>query len=289
MRASSTTDELHGNFWPATDGYHLAWLRANANGANAEVQLFGGLSLNDGEVAVTPGSESPLQCNRGQFLWKDSQANLQYAIRGTIDSVCTAPAAQFDGPWLADGFVAGFGNVQGSVQTDNEVFLYEGYPPDDAERPLPPFMLIPAAGSHRVELQWDAILGATSYNLYLAETPGITKETFASLPAGRRIEAIIANSIEICSLPNDTTYWFAVTAVNDEGEGGVSVEVSATPTSGSPSNLEEITRLIRCLSGPGAESPPQGCSSESYANADLTCDSHVDLKDFSVLANFQTE
>lgn len=289
IRISADTDAAHGNFAPATDGYHIAWLFGDADQTNLDILLYGGLQLNDASSRpFTPlgNNEFPLQLQRGQLLWKDIQSNLRYAADGAIETLCLMPATAFSAPWLADGFIAGFGPVQGSLETDNEVFIRDGIPPNDADQPMPPILIVATPDNHSIFLEWDGILGASSYNLYLAEQPGVTRDNYASLPGGRQIAGIASPSIKVCELVNGAAHYFVVTTVEGGNEGGESAEVSATPNPEGITGLAEITVLLDCLSGPGATEAPEGCAPAAFYDADLTCDGDVDLKDFAVLSNF---
>jgi hypothetical protein len=150
---------------------------------------------------------------------------------------------------------------------------------------MPPILILPTPGDGSVILQWDSILGASSYNVYLAEQPGVTKDNYASLPAGRRIAGIPSQSTKVCELTDGVTYHFVVTAVEAGDEGENSAERSTTPTPQPAPDLADVTALIRCLAGPGVSLPPTGCSALAFHTADLTCGGDVDLKDFAVLSN----
>lgn len=231
VRISPDTAPGHGNFAPTTDGYHIAWLYGDADGTNLDVMLAGGLQLND--AASRPQSllfdEFPVQLNRGQAIWKGIDGNLRSLVEGRIEPVCTTPVATFRSPFLADGWIAGFGPIEGAAGTDNEVILQVLEPPADSDTPLPPLKVAPAAGSREVALRWDRIVGATAYNIYLAESAGVTRTNFASLPGGRRIAGIPGESEIATGLVNGRRYYFVVTAVEGTDEGSESAEVSATP------------------------------------------------------------
>ena len=77
-------------------------------------------------------------------------------------------------------------------------------------------------GDSKVIVSWNAVSGASSYNIYYATTPGVTKST------GIKIENA-TSPYEIIGLTNGTPYYFVVTAVNAFGESSESTEVSATP------------------------------------------------------------
>lgn len=70
-------------------------------------------------------------------------------------------------------------------------------------------------------LQWDAVEGATGYNVKRSLTPGGPYETI-----GTNITGTTYVDDEVT---NGTTYYYVVTAVNVDGESGNSNEVALTP------------------------------------------------------------
>lgn len=89
---------------------------------------------------------------------------------------------------------------------------------------LPPVNVVVApSGSGKVTVTWDAVDGASGYNLYWSTTAGFTK-TMATKVTGARSPYLHTG------LVNGTTYHYAVTAKNSsEEESALSNEVSATP------------------------------------------------------------
>jgi len=71
----------------------------------------------------------------------------------------------------------------------------------------------------KVTLSWDEVDGATSYNVYFSTQPGLT------LLNRYRIKNA-TNPITIVDLEPGITYYFAVTVVDDFGEGEISKEIS---------------------------------------------------------------
>jgi sugar lactone lactonase YvrE/fibronectin type 3 domain-containing protein len=89
------------------------------------------------------------------------------------------------------------------------------------------------SGNAQDTLSWQAVTGATSYNVYYRTTPGV------SVANGTKI-ANTSSGTAITSLLNGTEYYFVVTAVKNGLESAVSSEVGATPqasTSGVVSGL----------------------------------------------------
>ena len=78
------------------------------------------------------------------------------------------------------------------------------------------------AGNALVNLSWSAVLNATSYNLYRSTTPG-GEGTTPYKPG------LTGTAYTDTGLTNGTPYYYWLTAVNSLGEGGHSLEVSATP------------------------------------------------------------
>ncbi|WP_284638153.1 S-layer homology domain-containing protein [Paenibacillus silviterrae] len=90
-----------------------------------------------------------------------------------------------------------------------------------------PSLLSIAAGEGRVHLTWSQVTGSVQYAVYLR-----TSSSGYSTPV-----ATVSSSVyemDITSLTNGTTYYFAVKASHPGGESGFSNELSATPQVASP-------------------------------------------------------
>lgn len=287
VRLSVDTDASRGNFAPATDGYHVAWLSGAADGTNLDVVLYGGLQFNDAAHRPAPIAfvEFPLQLQRGQLLWKDLLGQLSYARAGTIDGICVTPATTFTAPWLADGFVAGYGPQEGTPQPDNEVFIYPGIAPSDDDLPMPPLLLRATPRRDSVILEWDQILGADEYNIYLAELGGVSKSNFSSLPGGRSLGSLSLNAARACGLSAGISNYFVVTAIENSDEGRDSIELEATSDPEWVASLGDASQALDCLAGPGREVESTGCRAFDFAASDFDCDRDVDLADYAILTN----
>ncbi|KXK33376.1 MAG: hypothetical protein UZ01_00084, partial [Candidatus Brocadia sinica] len=97
------------------------------------------------------------------------------------------------------------------------------------------------AGSGMVNLSWDSVAGATSYNIYLSRYPGINKSNWRTL-AGMQIQKI-TSPYQLTGLNNGTIYYFVVSAVNSFGESLSSNEINSTPQAhlNSPIFFEDIS------------------------------------------------
>ena len=100
---------------------------------------------------------------------------------------------------------------------------------DDSTSPTPPLAAPTGVSAQAspglnlaVTVSWEAVSGAAAYNLYWATSAGLDTST----------SAVVTNASSpytVTALPKDTLCWFAVTAVNTDGESVLSKEVSATP------------------------------------------------------------
>jgi phage tail-like protein len=70
-----------------------------------------------------------------------------------------------------------------------------------------------------ISVSWSGVTGATSFNLYMASVPGVTPRNGQCLPT------IVPGLI--LSMPAGYRRYFVVTAVNAQGEGLASTEISA--------------------------------------------------------------
>ena len=89
-----------------------------------------------------------------------------------------------------------------------------------ASPPPAPTGVSAAPGDSRVTVSWNAVSGASSYNVKRSTTTGGPYTTVGS---------VTASPFTNTGLTNGTTYFYVVSAVNSAGEGPNSAEVSATP------------------------------------------------------------
>jgi len=99
--------------------------------------------------------------------------------------------------------------------------------PSPSPTPFPPTNLIAEGDRQKVSMVWDASTGATSYNLKRrTTTTAWTVVATGILPT--TIAGAVVNRFEDEDVIPDTTYSYAVTAVNANGESGDSNVASAT-------------------------------------------------------------
>lgn len=227
VQISAETDATKVLTRPQTDGRHVAWYRSNADGSSPQIVLDGGLVFPAGALGKID-FEFPFHLDRGQLLWTSSgtapRSFLYYDGTSTY-TIDPSPATNVLVPWLTDGTIAFVGPTP-TGGTDNEVFRVTGTTPSDSAQPSPPMLVTATLGSGQATINWDRILGATSYNLYVASAPGVTKDNYATLAGGRRITGVTPPYT--LPLADNDSYSFAVTAVDATGEGPSSSPASMT-------------------------------------------------------------
>src|ERR1035437_6929982 len=80
-------------------------------------------------------------------------------------------------------------------------------------------------GNGQVTISWNAVSGATSYNIYWSTTSGVTKTN------GNKITNILKSTYTHTGRTNGTPYYYVVAAESFWGVSGASVQVSGTPSS----------------------------------------------------------
>jgi hypothetical protein len=102
--------------------------------------------------------------------------------------------------------------------------------------------------SNQVTVSWQAVEGASSYNIYWSNTGGLTPAT------GTKISVPFQSSnYTQKGLANGTNYYYIVTAINSSGESMASSQANAGP---SPSSAPYIAAKVFTLAGGGV--PPWG-------------------------------
>jgi len=98
-----------------------------------------------------------------------------------------------------------------------------------------PDSLVAVAGDSKVTLSWDAVTGATGYNVKRSITAGGPYSTIASNVSG--------TSYVDTDVVNGTTYYYVVTAISADGESTNSNEASATPVASPVEEGEAVLRV----------------------------------------------
>jgi len=85
-----------------------------------------------------------------------------------------------------------------------------------------PLNVVANNGDTENTISWDAVAGATHYDLYWGNTPGVTKLT------GTKIASVTSPYVHT-GLTNGTNYYYVVVAGDAQDDSPISLEVSATP------------------------------------------------------------
>lgn len=114
--------------------------------------------------------------------------------------------------------------------------------PQISPPPSAPANLSAVEGNGTAALSWNSVAVATSYNIYFATEPYVSKKYGTKVtytPPAPQPPKIIKS---LTPLSNKTAYFFVVTAVNGNGESAESAVVSATPIAG-PAPANAMVRI----------------------------------------------
>ena len=113
----------------------------------------------------------------------------------------------------------------------------------------PPLAVPPAptgatavGGTRLVTVTWNAVSGATSYNLYWSTTIGVTVAT------GTKITGV-TSSYQHTGRADGTAYFYIVTAVNSVGESVASSQATATTNAAPPPPIDGVSLYNQHCSG----------------------------------------
>jgi fibronectin type 3 domain-containing protein len=198
-----------------------------------QVDAFSSIRSSDGALTVmvinknlydpaNPSATTPITLNLSNFNAAATAQEWQLAATNPGDQT-VAQIRQ-----LADAPIAG-GNLTVSVPMES-VTLFVIKP--GATAPPAPTGLSATPSDGRVALSWNAVAGATSYDVYRGTSSG--GETL--LQSG-----VAGTTFADTAVTDGTTYYYTVSAVNAAGEGPHSTEVSATPQVGAPAAPTGLT------------------------------------------------
>jgi len=126
--------------------------------------------------------------------------------------------------------------------------------------PAAPTGVTAAGGNQQVTVNWNAVSGATSYNLYWSTSPGVTVAT------GTKI-ASVTSPFAHTGLADSTPYYYVVTAVNGAGEGPASGEATATTNAPALDGAALYGTYCSGCHGPLATSSKKGKTAAQISSA----------------------
>jgi hypothetical protein len=96
------------------------------------------------------------------------------------------------------------------------------------------------AESGEVEVSWEEVAGARSYNIYMSNAPGVNRLS------GYRI-ARVASPITITGLETGTTYYFILTVIDESGESQVSEEIEYTAVQDDTGSIRFVPQVKEAI------------------------------------------
>lgn len=150
-------------------------------------------------------------------------------------------------------------NVAGESAVSSEL----GATPQAPSVGVPSGLNITGGEIGQVTLNWAAVEGATSYNVYYSTSPGVTTAN------GTKITGVSPGSA--IDLANGATYYFIVTALNGTFENPVSTDVSATPRA-VPNLIGGVIQTPLTMNGTVTTFAPPSTDTYAFPPSGLTTD-----------------
>ena len=182
-----------------------------------------GATAGHGEVTV---NWSPVTGATSYNIYFDNTAPVTKATINKVTGITTSSKVVTG---LTNGktyyFVVTAVNANGESVESSQVSAT----PTPAPAPPAPTGVAANAGPGEATINWSAVTGATSYNIYYATTAGVTKTT------GTKVAGVTSPKV-VTGLIRGTTHYFVVTAVNSDAVESVeSSEAFTTPNPPNPS------------------------------------------------------
>lgn len=107
-----------------------------------------------------------------------------------------------------------------------------------------PWPLTVVASPGQATLSWSPYPGAVGYTLYWASAPGVTAESYSTLPSGHAVPGIAASPYTATGLPDGALVWLRVVPNLASGTGTPSREAAAVMAPTAPSLIESHPFLL---------------------------------------------
>ncbi|WP_128895711.1 fibronectin type III domain-containing protein [Longirhabdus pacifica] len=206
-----------------------------------EVELYNNYKFNTGLPKPI------LYANSGnmevQLYWDDIETADTYSVYLQNDTGIYKKIAKD----ITDTFYTHTGLTNGKVysfaitahDTNGNITYVSKYSNEVSATPMgitKPLNLTATAGDAKVMLNWNEVTEADTYNVYRSLTSGGPYTSVATNVYG-------ASYVD-SPLTNGTTYYYVVTAVNENGESGYSNQASTTPQANDNSNRAILTIIL---------------------------------------------
>lgn len=219
----------------ASTTYYYVVTAVNSGGESASAQASATTAAAP-PVPTVPAAPTGVTATGGtkqvNISWPISGAtsyNIYYATTsgvtpatGTKIAGATSPALQTG---LADSttyyYVVTAVNSTGESAPSVQVAATTLTPASAPTVPAAPTGVMATGGANQSTILWNAVSGATSYNVYWSIKSGVTTAT------GTKIAGATTPYVQT-GLTAGTTYYYIVTAVNSVGEGAASAQTMAT-------------------------------------------------------------
>jgi hypothetical protein len=179
-------------------------------------------SAPDGVAAVAGDSQVTVSWN---MVSGASSYNLYYSTSPVVSKLNGPKIAGVTSPYIKGSLSNGtpYYFIVTALNGDNES-VASAQVSATPSIPVPPAPegVSAVAGNGQATISWNAVNGATSYNIYYSTSPGVTRQN------GAKIAGVTSPYIK-GSLTNGTPYYFVVTSVNGTVESAESTQVSAKP------------------------------------------------------------
>jgi fibronectin type 3 domain-containing protein len=188
--------------------------------------------------------------NDGQVLlsWTPSSGGMSYNVyratspggQGSTPLATGLPTPKYSDVAVTNGTTYYYKVTAVNASAESGPSNEESATPQATSQSVPPAPKLGATATNKgaVALNWVAILGATSYNVYRSTIPG--GEGSSPLATG-----VTGTSFTDLTTVNGTTYYYQITAVNASGESPKSPEASATTIPAAPAQLTAMAGSTR--------------------------------------------
>ncbi|MBI5206727.1 MAG: choice-of-anchor D domain-containing protein [Candidatus Firestonebacteria bacterium] len=217
--------------------YAFAITSVNANGESSLSPIV--LAIPVAPYIYPPAKIFAAINNREVTLTWDTSIGILYNLYYAMDSTVTkikydqrieSIASPYPITGLINGTQYAFGITSVKENRESEISSIVLATPA-ATHINSPIKITAISGNEQITLKWNAVTGATSYNLYYAMDTTVTKTKY-----DKKVDNV-TSAYPVTGLINGSEYAFGITSVNADGESDLSPIVNAIPVqSNNPPN-----------------------------------------------------